>query len=60
MEAKKRERVWTLHESKDDAEKRQTVRDMAAALQMSELCARLLYNRGFHTVAQAERFLKNV
>ena len=59
MEAKKRERVWTLHESKDDAGTKQDIRALAQGLQMSELCAKLIYNRGFKTVEQAERFLKN-
>ncbi|MBQ7322324.1 MAG: single-stranded-DNA-specific exonuclease RecJ [Clostridia bacterium] len=59
MEAKKRERVWTLHESKDDAGTTKDIRELALGLQMSELCAKLLYNRGFRTVEQAQRFLKN-
>ena len=59
MEAKKRERVWTLHESKDGAGTSKEIRDLADGLQMSELCAKLLYNRGFRTLEQAERFLKN-
>ena len=59
MEAKKRERVWTLHESKDGAGTTKEIRDLADGLQMSELCAKLLYNRGFRTIEQAERFLKN-
>lgn len=59
MEAKKRERVWTLHESKDGAGTNKDIRELAAGLQMSELCAKLLYNRGFRTLEQAERFLKN-
>ncbi len=59
MEAKKRERVWTLHESKDGAGTKKEIRDLADGLQMSELCAKLLYNRGFRTLEQAERFLKN-
>ena len=59
MEAKKRERVWTLHETKDGAGTTKEIRDLADGLQMSELCAKLLYNRGFRTIEQAERFLKN-
>lgn len=59
MEAKKRERVWTLHESKDGAGTTKEIRNLADGLQMSELCAKLLYNRGFRTIEQAERFLKN-
>lgn len=59
MEAKKRERVWTLHESKDGAGTNQDIRELAQGLQMSELCVKLLYNRGFRTVEQAQRFLKN-
>lgn len=59
MEAKKRERVWTLHESKDDAGTSQEIRKLALGLQMSDLCAKLLYNRGFRTLEQAECFLKN-
>ena len=59
MEAKMRERVWTLHESKDGAGTREEIRELAQGLQMSELCAKLLYNRGFRTLEQAERFLKN-
>ena len=49
MEAKKRERVWTLHESKDGAGTKKEIRDLADGLQMSELCAKLIYNRGFRT-----------
>ncbi len=59
MEAKKRERVWTLHESKDDAGTSQDIEALAVGLGMSHLCAKLLYNRGFRTVEQAQRFLKN-
>lgn len=59
MEAKKRERVWTLHASRDDAVTKQEIRALAEQLHMSELCAKLLYHRGFTTAEQAQRFLRN-
>lgn len=62
MEAKKREKIWTLRQdaetSRSPEEVRQAVLELASDLHISPVFAELLYHRGFHTADQAQRFLR--
>ena len=59
MEIKKKNKIWTLLYQKDCGEKDAMVKELSNALGMSEISARLFYNRGYKTVEEAKRFLEN-
>ena len=59
MENKKKNRVWSVLYQKDCGEKDATVKNLAEELDVSELCAKLLYNRGYRSVSMARKFLDN-
>jgi len=59
MDFKKKNKIWSILYQKDCGEKDATVRDMAKELGVSEICARLFYNRGCNSVAAAKGFLEN-
>ncbi len=52
-----REKIWALGYEPGDAERDEAVNTLAASLEVSPLVARLLYNRGYRTPAEAELFL---
>ncbi len=54
----KREKVWEERYRFGDEAQDRSIREMAQALKMSEVIAVLLYNRGYHTAEEAERFLR--
>ena len=59
MEIKKKNKVWSVLYQNDCDEKDATVKALAAELDVSELCAKLLYNRGYKVAADARSFLEN-
>ena len=59
METKKKNKVWSVLYQKDCGEKDATVRALAEELDVSELTAKLLYNRGYETANDAKSFLEN-
>ena len=59
MEIKKKNKVWSILYQNDCGEKDATVKEMAEALGVSEICAKLFYNRGCRSVDDARRFLDN-
>ena len=59
METKKKNKVWSVLYQKDCGEKDATVRALAEELDVSELTAKLLYNRGYETAEDARSFLEN-
>ena len=59
METKKKNKIWSVAYQKDCGEKDATVRHLAAELDVSEICAKLLYNRGYETAQKAKSFLDN-
>ena len=59
MENKKKNKVWSVVYQNDCGEKDATVKNLAEELNVSELCAKLLYNRGYETVSAARKFLDN-
>lgn len=59
METKKKNKVWSVLYQKDCGEKDATVRALADELDVSELTAKLLYNRGYETAEDARSFLEN-
>jgi single-stranded-DNA-specific exonuclease len=59
METKKKNKVWSVLYQKDCGEKDATVRALAEELDVSELTAKLLYNRGYETAEDAKSFLEN-
>ena len=59
MEIKKKNKVWSVLYQNDCGEKDATVKEMAEALGVSEICAKLFYNRGCKSVAEARSFLEN-
>ena len=54
----KREKVWEEKYTFGDEERDQRIRKMAEAMNVSEVFAVLLYNRGYQSVEDAERFLR--
>jgi len=59
METKKKNKMWSVLYQKDCGEKDATVRALAEELDVSELTAKLLYNRGYETAEDARSFLEN-
>lgn len=57
MKNERREKVWSERYVFGDGQRDGIVRGMAEALGRSELFAVLLYNRGYRTAEEAERFL---
>ncbi len=56
---KKKTKVWSVLYQNDCGEKDATVRALAEALDVSEICAKLLVNRGYSTPKEAKAFLEN-
>ncbi len=54
----KREKVWEEKYTFGDEEKDLKIHKMAQAMNVSDIFAVLLYNRGYETVEDAERFLR--
>lgn len=59
METKKKNKVWSVLYQNDCGEKDATVKKLAEELDVSELTAKLLYNRGYETPEKAKSFLEN-
>ena len=59
METKKKNKVWSVLYQNDCGEKDATVRALAYELDVSELTAKLLYNRGYKVAEDARSFLEN-
>ena len=59
METKKKNKVWSVLYQNDCGEKDATVKALASELDVSELTAKLLYNRGYEVAADAKSFLEN-
>ena len=58
MKELKRKKVWKEKYAFGEEDRDRAVREMASELGVSEWFAVLLYNRGYHTAEEAERFLK--
>ena len=58
MKEMKRKKVWKEKYAFGEQEQDFAVRTMASELGVSEWFSVLLYNRGYHTAEEAERFLK--
>ncbi len=58
MKEMKRKKVWNEKYAFGEEDRDNAVRAMASVLGVSEWFAVLLYNRGYHTAEEAERFLK--
>ena len=54
----KRERIWSERYTAGIAEDRAAIGEIAKALESSEIFACLLWNRGYKTPLEAERFLR--
>ena len=54
----KKEKVWNTAFTFGEEERDEQIRAMASAMQVSELFAGLLWNRGYRTAEEAERFLR--
>lgn len=61
MESKKKTKVWSILYPKDsgDIARDEAVKQVSEQLGVSELCAKLLYNRGYKTPQEAKQFLDN-
>ena len=58
MKEMKRKKVWKEKYAFGEENRDNAIRSMATELGVSEWFAILLYNRGYHTAEEAERFLK--
>ena len=56
---KKKSKLWSVLYQNDCGEKDATVKELSEKLDISEICAKLLINRGYTNVKDAESFLKN-
>ena len=56
---KKKNKLWSVLYQNDGGEKDATVKELSRKLDVSEICAKLLINRGYTTPEAAESFLKN-
>ncbi len=56
---KKKNKVWNVLYQNDCGEKDATVRELSKALGISEICAKLLINRGYESPKAAKEFLDN-
>ena len=56
---KKKSKLWSVLYQNDCGEKDATVKELSDKLDISEICAKLLINRGYTNVEDAESFLKN-
>ena len=59
METKKKNKVWSVLYQNDCGEKDATVKKLADELEVSELTAKLLFNRGYENAEAAKSFLEN-
>ncbi len=55
----KRNKIWSLLYTPGEPERDEAIRKIAERTGLSERCACLIYNRGFRTADDAERFLWN-
>lgn len=55
----KRNKIWSLLYTPGEPERDEAIRKIAERTGLSERCACLIYNRGFRTADDAERFLRN-
>ena len=58
MKKRKNEKIWDTRYRFGDEKQDAAVRRMAQEMNISETFAVLLYNRGYHTTAEAQRFLR--
>ena len=56
---KKKSKLWSVLYQNDGGEKDATVKELSDKLDISEICAKLLINRGYTNAKDAESFLKN-
>lgn len=54
-----RERIWSVHYEQGNEESDRIVEKLAQDMNLSQICARLLYNRGYRTESEARRFLSS-
>lgn len=59
MESQKREKIWHIRYDEQDKTKGASVKKLCEELNISEIVAKLLCNRGYEQPQQADRFLKN-
>ena len=59
MKKKTKSKVWSILYQNDGGEKDAAVRELTEKLGVSDICAKLLINRGYTTVDSAREFLKN-
>lgn len=59
MQEIKRNKIWSLQYLPGDAETDSAIESIAKETGLSELCARLIHNRGFKTAEEAKKFLNN-
>jgi len=59
MQEIKRNKIWSINYIAGDFEADSAVKEIAEATGLSEICARLIRNRGFKTPDQAKKFLNN-
>jgi len=59
MQEIKREKIWSVKYVPGDVHNDSAVKKIAEATGLSEICARLVFNRGFKTPDQARNFLTN-
>lgn len=59
METKKKTKIWSVLYQNDCGEKDATVNELTTELDISELTAKLLINRGYETAEAAKGFLEN-
>ena len=59
INTKKKNKVWSVLYQNDRGEKDATVKKLSQELEISEICAKLLINRGYTSADMAKAFLKN-
>ena len=57
MNANDKKKVWSLRYTPGNSEADSEIRDIAQKLSISEVVARLIYNRGFHDAESGESFI---
>ena len=56
---KKKSKLWNVLYQNDGGEKDATVKELSEKLEISEICAKLLINRGYTNAEEAASFLRN-
>ena len=59
MKEIKRNKLWSVQYTPGDVSADRAVKEISAETGLSELCSRLIYNRGFKTADEARKFLNN-